>query len=468
MRYDDNGNYIPDLVTQVPTLKNGGISADGLTITLHLRKNVKWSDGVPLTARDWMFTYSAVNNPRNNTKTKYGWDDIASARAPDDYTIVIHLKRPMAAFLGVLAMGGSGYPPLPAHLLANLPDINRAEFNNKPLSSGPYVLTAWYHGSTLEFAPNPYYFRGAPKLKKVVWKVIQDVNTLFNQLRTHEVDVYSGVDENSIASLPQISGIRVEQKLIANWRRLMFNTSRPALHDQRVRLAVAEGVDWKGINDRVYHGYNKLAVSDIFPNSWAAPTIGRYKYDVADAKRLLAAAGWKPGPNGILQKNGQPLSLTISTGTNKQENQQAEVVIQGELKSLGFDIEIRNYPVSLLFSQTGPLYTGKFDMDWTVDTNGPDPDNSGNWVGAFIPPNGANTAWLNDPIVNETTLAAAQTFDQAKRKALYQRQQERIHELVPAVFFYWENSYTAMNTDVKNYKPAAFITDTWNSWEWNI
>jgi peptide/nickel transport system substrate-binding protein len=468
MRYDDNGNYIPDLVTTVPTLKNAGISQDGKTITLHLRKNAKWADGVPLTARDWMFTYHAVLNPRNNTKLLYGWDDIASAQTPDDYTIVIHLKHPMAAFLGTLAMGGSAYPPLPAHILAGLPDLNKAEFNSKPLSSGPYVLTAWYHGSSLEFAPNPYYFRGPPKLKKVIWKVVQDVNTLFNQLRTHDVDVYPAVDENSIGSLSQIEGVRVVPKLVANWRRLMFNTSRPALHDPRVRLAIAEAVDWKNINDTVYHGYNQLAVSDMFPQSWAAPAIPRYKYDVADAKRLLKAAGWVPGPNGVLQKNGQPLSLQISTGTNKQENQQAEVVIQGELKNIGVDVFVHNYPVSLLFAQDGPLYTGKYDMDWTIDTNGPDPDNAGNWAGKFIPPKGANTAWLDDPIVNQTALAAGLTYDQAKRKALYQKEEERIHVLVPAVFLYWEKSYTAMNTDVKNYKPAAFINDSWNSWEWDI
>jgi peptide/nickel transport system substrate-binding protein len=241
------------------------------------------------------------------------------------------------------------------------------------------------------------------------------------------------------------------------------------LHDVRVRLAIAEAVDWKNINDTVYHGYNLLATSDVFPQSWAAPTIPRYPNDVADEKRLLKAAGWTPGPDGIMQNaKGAKLQLYLSTGTNKPENAQAEVVIQGMLRQAGFDIQIRNYPVNVLFARTGPLYTGNYDMEWTVYLNGNDPDNSGNWAGSEIPPHGANTSWLRDPIVDQTSLAAERTFDQAVRKRLYQREEERIHQLVPAVFFYWENQYTATNSDVKNYDPAAFLLDSWNSWQWSI
>lgn len=468
MRYDDNGNLIPDLATEVPTYANGGISKDNKTITVHLRKGAVWSDGAPLTAKDWMFTYHAVMNPKNNTKALFGWDGIASAEAPDDYTIVIHLKQPNSTILGILAAGGSAYPPLPAHLLANLPDINRAPFNSHPISSGPFILQSWTHGASLVFTANPKYFRGRPKLNKIVWKVIPNVNTLFNQLQTHEVDAYIGVNENDIARLKSVQGINVTQKLIANWRHLGFNTKSPILSDRRVRLAIAEAVDWKRINDTSYHGYNQLATSDIFPQSWAAPDIPLYPHDPANAKKLLSDAGWTMGSDGMLHKNGQPLRLTISTGTNKQENVQAEVQIQGQLKPYGIDVEIRNYDVSLLFAQDGPIYTGKYDMEWTVEINAPDPDNSGLWAGKYMPPHGGNTVFLNDPIVNRTSAEALLTFDHAKRKALYQQEEERIHQLVPSIFFYWENEYTGANSDLKNLKPAAFVQDTWNCWEWSI
>ncbi len=468
LRYDDNGNLFPDLATAVPSYANGGISKDGKTITIHLRKGVRWSDGAPLDARDWMFTYRAVNNSRNNTKARFGWDDIASANAPDDHTIVIHLKQPNATILGILAFGGSSYPPLPAHLLAGLPDINRAPFNAAPISSGPYILRQWNHGASLIFVPNPRYFRGKPKLREIVWKVVPNDNTLFSELQTHDIDVISGVNENDVPRLRDIAGITVTKKLIANWRHLYFNMRNPLLSDVRVRLAIAQGVDWNRINDTSYHGYNLPAHSDIFPLSWAAPSIPAYPYDPKRAAALLAQAGWRMGPDRVLHRGSQAMHLSITTGTNKQENIQAEVQVQSALKTLGFDVAIHNYPVSLLFAQNGPIYTGKYDMGWTVDINAPDPDNSGLWNGKFIPPNGANTVFLNDPVVNRTSLAALQTFDHAKRKALYQQEEERIHELVPTVFFYWENSYVAINSDVKNFKPAAFVQDTWNAWQWQV
>lgn len=468
LRYDAQGNFIPDLATAVPTIANGGISRDGKRIVVHLRRSAAWADGTPLTAADWLFTYHAVMNPNNAVKTRYGWDAIASASAPDPYTIVIRLKRPNVAVLGILGFGGAAYPPLPAHLLAKLPNLNTAAFNQHPLSSGPYLLKEWNHGTSLVFVPNPRYFRGPPKLKEVIWKIVPDVNTLFNELATHEVDVYGGINANSIARLSQIDGITVVHRVTANWRHLGINISRPQLADVRVRRAIAEAVDWKRIEQKVFHSLDRLAVSDIFPESWAAPALSPYRYDPADAKRLLAQAGWRLGPDGVLHKGALAMHVTIYATTGHQENSESQVLIQAMLRSVGIDVAVRNYPGSYLFAMDGPLYTGKYDLEWSIETNGPDPENSGSWNGAFIPPRGANTSWLNDPIVNETSAAAASTFDQAARKTLYQREEERLRELVPAVFFSWQTDYTAMNADVRNYIPAAFIGDTWNAWEWRI
>lgn len=468
LRYDRDGNYVPDLATAVPSIANGGIARDGKTIVVHLRRGVEWADGAPLTAADWLFTYRAVMNPRNDVKTRYGWDDIASASAPDPYTIVIRLKRPSVTVLGILAMGGAGYPPLPAHLLAKLPDLNAAEFNSHPLSSGPYLLAAWNRGTSLEFVPNPRYFRGAPKLRKIEWTIVPDVNTLFSELRAHEIDVYPNVNPNAISRLGGIDGIVVTKQLTANWRHLGINVARPLLRDVRVRRAISTGVDWKRIDDTVFHGINRLAVSDIFPESWAAPVLPPYRYDPRGAARLLSAAGWHRTGDGILRKGGQPFEITISATIGHQENEQSEVLVQSMLRELGIDVRIRNYSANQMFAQNGPLYTGKYDLEWSIDTNGPDPDNAGNWNGAFIPPNGANTSWLDDPIVNATSAAAERTFERATRKVLYQREEARIRQLVPAVFFYWEQSYTAVNRDVRNYVPAAFIGDTWNAWQWNV
>jgi peptide/nickel transport system substrate-binding protein len=469
-RYDAHGNLMPEVAREVPTYANGGISRDNKTITLHIRPGLKWSDGAALDARDLRFTWRAAVDNRNNTKLRIGWDDIAAMDVPDATTLVVHMKRVNSAILSEIwgGGGGSSYPPLPEHLLGKLPNLNKAAFNTAPISSGPWLLAAWNHGASLEFAPNPRYWRGPPKLRALSWKIVPNPDTLFEELQTHDVDVYDNVPETQIPQLKTLAGITFAKRLVANWRHLELNTRKPQLHDVRVRRAIAQAIDWDRINATVYHGINVRAVSDIMPDSWAAPNIPQWKYDPAAAKQLLEAAGWKLGAGGIRQRDGKPLALTVSA-TNKPGNEQAEVQMQQQLRSVGIDLSIKNYPPSFLFAQNGPLYGGTYDLSWSIDTNGPEVDNAGNWSGHYLPPNGANTSFLDDPIITQTSEAALTTFDRARRKALYAREEERIHALVPAIFLYWEVSYVGYNSDLKHYVPAQYdMAGAWNSYEWEI
>ncbi|HWT06171.1 MAG TPA: ABC transporter substrate-binding protein, partial [Xanthomonadales bacterium] len=256
-RYDPAGDFLPAAATEVPSLQNGGISKDGKTIVLHFRKGMSWSDGAPYDARDLQFTWRAVMNPANNVKQRNGWDDITALDvAPDNLTATLHLKQVYSGLLGIFAFGGAAYPPLPAHLLAKLPEINRAPFNTKPLSSGPFVLTAWNHGSSLELVANEHYWRGKPGLQSITYKIVPNADTLFNELKTHEVDVYESIPEAQIPQLDSVQGYSVGKHLLANYRRLEFNTARPNLSDVRVRKAIAMAVDWDRMNRTIYHGYN--------------------------------------------------------------------------------------------------------------------------------------------------------------------------------------------------------------------
>ncbi|HEY0615606.1 MAG TPA: peptide ABC transporter substrate-binding protein [Candidatus Elarobacter sp.] len=469
-RYDPNGDFVPAAATEVPTTENGGISKDGKTVVVHFRKGMTWSDGEPYDARDFVFTWRAAMNPANNVKLRNGWDDIAGIDlSPDQLTATIRLKRVYSGLLGLFAFGGAAYPPLPAHVLAQLPDLNHAAFNTKPLSSGPFVLRQWNHGSSLELAANPKYWRGKPGLDAITYKVVPNADTLFNELKTHEVDVVEFIPEGQIPQLRSVTGYAVSKQLVANYRRLEFNTAHPVLSDVRVRKAIAMGIDWDRMNQTIYHGYNVRAVSDLLPSHWAAPHgITSYPYDPAAAKKLLDDAGWVAGPGGVRAKDGTPLAFSVSTTPSKPANVQAEVQMQQQLKGIGVGLEIKNYPASLLFSREGPIYTGKFDSEFTIATNAPDPDNEGLWSGKFIPPHGANTTWLDDPVLTRDSHEALLTFDRAQRKRYYQEMAERVHALVPVVYLYWQNSFNAVNSDLKNWKSASYISNYWNCWEWTL
>ena len=467
-RYDPKGNFVPELVTELPTYGNGGISRDSKTIVLHFRRGVRWSDGIPLTARDLRFTWRAVMDKRNNTKSTFGWDDITAIDVPRDDLAIVHLARPNADVMGSFGGGGgSAYPPLPEHLLGKLPDLNHAAFNAHPISSGPWLLAKWNHGASLVFAPNPHYWRGPPKLRALEYDIVPNPDTLVSELRTHEIDLVAPVPEEVVPQLGGVAGVRVVKSLLANWRHLGINCGKPPLDDVRVRRAVAQAVDWDRINRTVYHGFNIRAHSDIVPDSWAAPDVPLYRHDPAAARRLLDAAGWHAMGNDVRRKAGIPLELTIEA-TNKPGNADAEVQMQQDLRAVGIKVSVKNYPTSLFFAQDGPLYTGHYDLGWAIDTNGPDPDNEANWSADFIPPHGLNTSFLRDPVITRTSAQALRTFDRSKRKALYQTEEARIHEVVPAVFVYWETGIAAYNDDLRGYRPAEYITNDWNSWEWSI
>jgi peptide/nickel transport system substrate-binding protein len=451
---------------RVPSLANKDISGDGRRLTLHLRRRLKWSDGAPLTSSDLAFTWHAVMNPANNTKLRDGWDNIQAIDTPDPYTAVVQLRKPDATVLSLFA--SSGYPPLPAHLLGGLHDLNHAPFNAQPISSGPWRLGEWKHGSSLRFIPNTAYWRGAPQLSEIQFTVLPQADTLLSALQTHEIDFIDTVPEDRLSLLRGVHGIVTQSHVIATYRHLDFNIQDPMLRDVRVREAIIEAVRWPRILHTVYHDAGVAAVSDIFPGGFAAPHIPAYRYDPVHAAHLLDESGWLRKRGGLRTRNGMPLALTIMSSNTKPVSMQAELQIAADLEPLGIEIHPKNLPVSYLFAQNGPLYTGKYQLSWTADTRGPDPDNAANWMSSAQPPNGGNTDFLHDATIDDLAVRARQTFDLGQRAALYQKEEERLHQLAPSYIFSWQRATIAYTDRLQGVRPAAFYSNFWNSWQWHL
>ncbi|HEY5426108.1 MAG TPA: ABC transporter substrate-binding protein, partial [Candidatus Tumulicola sp.] len=164
VKFDDRGRLIGDAATSVPTPANGGVSPDGLTISYHLRRGLRFADGTPLTARDCVWSIQAVQNPANNVQSRYGYDRIDRAEAPNATTLVLHLREPFAPLI-TLVLAPQGFPILPEHLLAKQANFNHVAFDALPVGSGPYVVTRWDRGDRLEMRANPYYWQGKPAIE---------------------------------------------------------------------------------------------------------------------------------------------------------------------------------------------------------------------------------------------------------------------------------------------------------------
>ncbi|MDP9018097.1 MAG: peptide ABC transporter substrate-binding protein, partial [Candidatus Eremiobacteraeota bacterium] len=469
---DPKGNEVPVLAAQVPTITNGGISKNGLTVTYHLRKNVKWHDGAPFSSEDVKFSWEAVMNPANNVVSKRGYDQVSSVDTPTAETVVFHLKKPFAPFVDtVFSESDSPYQVIPKHLLAKYKNMNQIPFNSEPIGTGPFKFAKWVRGDRIEFVANPDYFLGKPKLDRIIAKIIPDANTEATQIRDHEIDFLPelpGLQYRDLRNAPDVVITSVESP---QWEGIAYNMSRPPLNDPLVRAALSYGVDKKKIMDETQFGAATVATESIPSYSWAYnPNVIRYDYNPEKSKQLLEQAGWKMGPNGIRVKNGQPLSLQFIVAQGSSAAQTIATLAQAQLKPLGVETVMKTYSYTMLYATVamgGILNGGKYDIAIYAWVYGGDPDDSSSFLCDYIPPAGNNIFHLCNKDFDRAEADALAHPDRATRKAAYARAQAIMAKENPANFLFYRKQLHASNPDFKGFTPNG-ITPSWNAYQWSI
>ncbi|MGH7684383.1 MAG: ABC transporter substrate-binding protein, partial [Vulcanimicrobiaceae bacterium] len=253
VRYDHQNRPVPELATDVPTQGNRLISRDGKSITFKLRHGVVWSDGVPFTAKDLVFTWKCVMDSRNNIVSRLGWEDIYQIDTPDDYTAVFRLTRPFGGFLPTFFGSGGANPCImPAHLFKDTL-INEAPYNALPVGIGPFKYVRWQRGQEIELVANDKYWRGKPKLERIISKLITDENTVFTQIQSHEIDLWVAAQSTYWDRLHGIAGVTPIKRVSGFFDHIDFNVSHPILREQPVREALRYAIDRKTINRTIYH-----------------------------------------------------------------------------------------------------------------------------------------------------------------------------------------------------------------------
>ncbi|MBN1315940.1 MAG: peptide ABC transporter substrate-binding protein [Anaerolineales bacterium] len=482
---DPDGNYYPVLANQVPTLENGGISADGLQVTYNLRAGVKWSDGQPVRAQDVVFTWNAIMNADNQVITRSGYDKIESVEAVDDSTVVIQFSEFYAPFLTLFDF------ILPEHVLGDLADMNNAGFNQHPVGTGPFMVAEWQPGDYILLAANPNYREeNKPYLDQLIFKIVPSRETGVAMLKTGEVDVMWDLVEDQIPQIEEAEDLNPWISPSINIERLILNLSKPGepadpdaphpiLGDSRVRQAIDIAIDKQQIVDALLNGQAKVINSPI-PIGWAMDdSLQPADYDPYAAKDLLEQAGWNDTDgDGIRDKDGQPLQLTIMTTSGNALRERVEQVLQAQFKAVGIDLLINNVASTVLFGKwadNAPRAVGNFDilLYSTGPSIDPDPHLYSYFHSSQIPTEenggkGANYSRYSNPEVDQALDAARNSPDLATRKAEYMKMSQLIAQDLPHVMLYARLSINVFNSGVAGYSINAWENLTWDTQNWYL
>jgi peptide/nickel transport system substrate-binding protein len=468
---DQHHHQIPDLASVVPTLQNGGISKDGLTITYHLRHGVKWHDGAPFTSKDVKFTWQAILNPRNNVISRRGFDVVASMDTPNDFTVVMHMKRAFAPAIDtIFGESDTVLRILPAHLLATYSNLNQISFNAGPVGTGPFEFVRWLRGDRIILRANPSYFRGIPHIKEMTLKIIPDDNTTLAQLLSHEVDLAIEIPSPVYRDAGSAPGLVRQLAEAPAYTAILFNTARTPLDDARVRQALVLGMDRASIVRDDTYGTGKLAVADLSPFYWAFDaSLAPVPYHLSRAKALLDSAGWRPGPDGVRIRNGKRLSVQLVYGNGSQLVRTISAQVQQMYRPLGVEIELKGFDYATLYAAAqngGILNGGKFDLAMYSWISGSDPDDSSQWTCGAVPPAGNNVSRYCSPQMEAAQRAALSTFDRPVRKRAYATIQSLLLHDAPGAFVYYQSLRYAHAADLRNFMPNG-TTESWNAQDWS-
>ncbi len=436
MKLLPDGSYVPSLAAEVPTVENGGVSADGLVWTFTLRDDVMWHDGELFTARDVQFTWETVMNPDVAVRSRTGHDKVASVETPDDYTVVMTLTEPFAPFQTLWTTGVTSI--IPAHILAEAEDINTAPFNTSaPVGTGPFMFVERVGGDHFTVERNPNYHLGAPNLERIIVKLVPELPILTTQLLTGEVQVvdYQGIQVDRWEETTTTEGLETNISPSNFVEFIYFNNSLPQFQEKVVRQAIYHATDVQTIIDIIYYGLQTPTLTYLPPTHWAYnPDVKTYPFDLTQAAAMLDEAGWVVADDGVRAKDGVRLAFGMSTSAGNQSRESAEQILQQNYAEIGIELTIDNRPAATLWTEDVP--GGRFDTLMVAWDNAipSDPDPLSRLHSANIPVEtgaGANYVQFKNPEADALMEAGVVETDQEARAEIYRELQALLAEELP-------------------------------------
>ncbi len=475
VKVDNKGVFQPDLA------KHWTVSADGLHWTFYLNPKATWQDGVPVTAKDVIFTANLVNNPAFPATSTLGFDHIKSITALGAQ-VNITLKQPYAPFLQDYA---SAYV-LPEHVLGQIPVAQirtDAQYNRRPLGSGPFEASEFVAGDHVTLTANKAYFLGVPHLAQMIWRFVPNGTTAVNQMRTGEATLAgqtADLDARQYNQLRHAPGLTGYDTPGFNWQHIdLIETG--FLKDVKVRQALMMATPRAKIIKLVALGYGVPQYADQSP---AKPYYNKaveayWPYDITKAAAALAADGFTKGSNGTLQKGGVPFNITLSVDAAFSAQTEITQIIKQAWGQIGVSVNLRPLDPATLFGRRGPIYDpnrlssstmNAVEYEWIEPA---DPDDHFFWNTSQIQSAkilaGGNFDGYSNPAADSLMQQGLLTTDTNQRKAIYGKLQVILANDVPDIWLYWGDVLTVATSKLHNYVPNPFNYRTaWNAKDWYL
>lgn len=445
VRYDKNLKLEGELA------ESWELSTDGLTITFHLRKGVKWHDGHPFTSRDVLYTYRVTIDPKTPTAYAENFKQVKSAEAPDTHTFRVTYAKPFAP-----ALESWGESILPAHLLEGK-EITKSELGRRPVGTGPYRFKEWIAGQKLVLESNHDYYEGRPYIDRYVYRIIPDNSTMYMELKAGGLDMMGLTPvqyQRQTMNGEFLSRFNKYRYPASAYTYLGYNLRHPLFTDKRVRQALTAAINKDEIVHGVLLGMGQVAHGPYKPGTWAYnPHVKDFSYDPELARRLLAEAGWRQrNSEGVLVKDGKPFQFTILTNQGNDQRLKTAQIIQQRLKAVGIEVKIRVIEWASFLSQF--IDKGDFEaiiLGWTI---GQDPDLFDVWHSSKTGPKELNFIGFRNSEVDRLIEEGRGTFDFEKRKSCYYRIQEILAEEQPYSFLYVPDALPAVSGRFRGIEPA--------------
>ncbi len=439
------------------------INADATEFTFHLRRNALWQDGKPVTADDVVFTAALLGSPdyAGDPALQQVWRG-ATAVKIDEYTVRFVLKQPFAPFLAYCSIG-----LLPRHLLEGMSASRLADagFNRQPVGSGPYRLVALDSAHAVLEAVSGYYL-GGPYIKTIEIRFFRDPREAMNAVLRKEADgalLPPVFQANEWAALAARQDVRLLRETRTNSLVLYLNNGQPPFTDSRVRQALSLAIDRGRVADLAAGGRATPSDLPIPPGAWAAPAEAvAPSADPARAKSLLAEAGWTPGPDGTLTRQGKAIEFTL-VANNDPGRVAAATEVARQLAVIGVKVQVATAGATeVLRDFIAPRRYEAVLYGWDP---GIDPDPYPAWDSARDTPDGGNVARYHNSEVDRLLERARQTPDQAARRSLYDQFVARFRADAPSIVLYYAQDTYLLRRDIHGIEPAVLAQPSARFWD---